>query len=283
MTTHDSYLLHATPASSTSAPGISPPRTPYVPVLDPTFPRATYGHLDSYADPDVNPSARILWAARDASRVWPRVASGNTWATLDETTVLLTVFDKAHALNQAQWSLRPRRSPHEWRVETNGYIDLALVYARRALHAADALDRSPTRARARRFCRDALDACAELLVDGRPLQPDLLREYIADHNFKPSIDDRIGVLLGEYDPLIRHAAVLARPPVSSAAPFTHDPVRGEYVLDEVPELGSDDSDTSAERVAVPQMGDMRDDNVDIVSEGRPSIDADRHPPVTRKT
>jgi hypothetical protein len=67
-------------------------------LIDPQFPRTEYKQLAFYTDPLSRPSARILWAARDASAEWARAFAEQDWGAIDDATVRLAVFDKAYEL-----------------------------------------------------------------------------------------------------------------------------------------------------------------------------------------
>ncbi|BEJ02207.1 hypothetical protein CcaverHIS631_0700020 [Cutaneotrichosporon cavernicola] len=160
------------------------------------FPRTEYLRLNYYASPDVRYSARMLWAARDASTEWARAVAAKEWSALDGDTINLAVFDKAYELNQAQWPRRTNTRPAGWQVETDGYALEAYNAAARQLRPLRA--RMPPSRPILFFCRLALDLRAVPLVDAGPYNPrlSLLKS------------DDIGMLLGVYDPLVRHKAAL---------------------------------------------------------------------------
>lgn len=137
--------------------------------------------------------------------------------------------------NQAQWPLRGSQHPREWRTETNEYLTISFLLAVLALQGAGQHSRVPLRSRVLAFCRAALDLCAEPVVDAGPSHLLLLDD---DHKPPPpaSRGDRIGRLLAQYDPAVRHAAFLAKPMPRDTAAFVHDPQRREYVISEHPDL-----------------------------------------------
>jgi hypothetical protein len=46
----------------------------------------------------MRPTARVLWAARDASADWAHVFEQQDWEAVDEVLVRLVVFDKAYEM-----------------------------------------------------------------------------------------------------------------------------------------------------------------------------------------
>ncbi|RSH81309.1 uncharacterized protein EHS24_008752 [Apiotrichum porosum] len=176
-----------------------------------------------YSDPVNRPTAPILWAARDASTEWGRIFAAQDWDAIDEATVSLAVFDKAYEWNQAQWGCRGWQTPAEWRKETDSYASIAFV-------------------RILTFCRAALDLCAEPLVDDGPVRVALLDEIPPP----PAIPgDRIGRLLAQFDPVVRHAEQLAEPLEGVSAVFVYAPRRGAYVLEEEADVDPGVSDLTS--------------------------------------
>lgn len=109
---------------------------------------------------------------------------------------------------------------------------MAFVYAVTALDQFDQRHRLPPRSRVLAFCRAALDVCAAPLIDAGPRTPALIDMVPPPDAVK---GDRIGRLLAQYDPAVRHAADLAQPLQGAAAVFVYDPLRGAYVLEEEPQ------------------------------------------------
>jgi hypothetical protein len=70
----------------------------YTPVMSDHFRRVGYQRLNFYMDPETRRSARVLWAARDASTEWMRAADSQDWDAINETMFCLAVFDKAYEL-----------------------------------------------------------------------------------------------------------------------------------------------------------------------------------------
>lgn len=144
--------------------------------------------------------------------------------------------------NQAQWGCRGWQTPAEWRKETDSYASIAFVYAARALRDVGHLDHLPRRSRILTFCRAALDLCAEPLVDDGPVRVALLDEIPPP----PAIPgDRIGRLLAQFDPVVRHAEQLAEPLEGVLAVFVYAPRRGAYVLEEEADVDPGVSDLTS--------------------------------------
>lgn len=80
-------LHHVTPMSSEHAQAITE-----------HFPRTEYHRLNYYVDPVARKSARVLWAARDASAEWVRATEAHDWDAVDAAMFNLAVFDKAYEL-----------------------------------------------------------------------------------------------------------------------------------------------------------------------------------------
>jgi hypothetical protein len=74
-------------------------RATYKPAIAPHFPRAEHTRRHShYADPVKRASARILWAARDASVTWARALETQSWDDINAVVQRLVVFDKVYEL-----------------------------------------------------------------------------------------------------------------------------------------------------------------------------------------
>jgi hypothetical protein len=162
------------------------------------------------------------------------------------------------------------------------------------------------------FRRAALDLCAEPLVDDAPVHVTLLDEVPPP---AAVAGDRIGRQLAQYDPVVRHAQQLSEPLKAESAVFVYDARRGAYVLEDddddeeeeeekaeagVPDLTSDTSDRSSpprESCTCAGVTDGDDHSarprqtspptppqvatpagVDLVSEGRASLDDALRPP-----
>ncbi|BEJ16602.1 hypothetical protein CspHIS471_0600030 [Cutaneotrichosporon sp. HIS471] len=197
--------------------------------MDVSFPRTEYSWLDPYSDPKNRPHARLLWAARDASTEWTRVMVEQDWKALDHVTIRLAVFDKAYAINAAQWPHRHYEQLRHWRYETNQYASRAFLFAALALAKVGQRHRLPVRSEVLTFCRQALDVCAEPLVDGYVYDRSLLEKVPPP----PGVHgDHIGVAIAQYDPIVRHQALLAEEPLySHAVEFIYDSKKRAYVLD----------------------------------------------------
>lgn len=141
--------------------------------------------------------------------------------------------------NQAQWATRPRPTPSEWQDQTNGLMAVAYLSAGRALRDAGQLARVPPERAVLDFCRTAMDVCAVPFIDNGPRKP------------SPFTHDTLATVLGAYDPLVRHAALLAASGSTDTASFVYQPDTGVWVLDDdvVPALSSDKSQDSSPRHA----------------------------------
>jgi hypothetical protein len=173
--------------------------------------------------------------------------------------------------NQAQWGRRPRQTPDEWRLDTDGLAALAFFYARRALReSAGEAGQIPSRSRVLAFCRVALDVCAEPLVDAAPLKRFLLPSVPPPPGNK---DDRIARQLLRYDPIVRHANVISEPLVVSRATFRYDQNEMVYALDETSVWAARDNvsgNEDAEDDDDAEVEDAAKDDVSHVSATEPN-------------
>lgn len=164
--------------------------------------------------------------------------------------------------NEAQWGRRPRQTPEEWRIDTDGLAALAFFWAYRDLREYVGGGGIPSRAYVLGFCRVAIDACAHPIVDNPPTKRYLIPSVPPPPANK---DDRIARYLLQYDPVVRPADVMAQRFAVTRATFKYDCRRRMYVVDKISSWVTGDYVSEDEDVA--EDPEIAEDNV-------PATDAD---------